>query len=59
MCIRDRFTTPLKARYDELMEDRGELERILAQGAERATEIATPLVDKVYEAVGFLPARRG
>lgn len=38
----EAFTTPLKARYDELMEDRGELERILAQGAERATEIATP-----------------
>ena len=55
----EAFTTPLKARYDELMEDRGELERILAQGAERATEIANPLVDKVYEAVGFLPARRG
>ena len=55
----EAFTTPLKARYDELMEDRGELERILAQGAERATEIATPLVDTVYEAVGFLPARRG
>ncbi|HIX78505.1 MAG TPA: tryptophan--tRNA ligase [Candidatus Corynebacterium faecipullorum] len=55
----EAFTTPLKARYDELMEDRGELERILAQGAEHATEIAAPLVDKVYEAVGFLPARRG
>lgn len=55
----EAFTTPLKARYDELMEDRSELEHILAQGAERATEIATPLVDKVYEAVGFLPARRG
>ncbi|WP_295804344.1 tryptophan--tRNA ligase [uncultured Corynebacterium sp.] len=55
----EAFTTPLKARYDELMEDRGELERILAAGAARATEIASPLVDKVYEAVGFLPARRG
>ena len=55
----EALTTPLKARYDELMEDRGELERILAQGAEHATEIAAPLVDKVYEAVGFLPARRG
>jgi len=55
----EAFTTPLKARYDELMEDRGELERILAEGAARATEIAAPLVDKVYEAVGFLPARRG
>ena len=30
------FTTPLKARYEELMADRGELERILAKGAETA-----------------------
>ncbi|MDO5031179.1 tryptophan--tRNA ligase [Corynebacterium sp.] len=53
----EAFTTPLKARYEELMADRGELERILAQGAERASEVAQPLVDKVYEAVGFLPRR--
>lgn len=52
------FTTPLKARYDELMADRGELERILAQGAETAQEIAQPLVDAVYEKVGFLPRLR-
>ena len=52
------FTTPLKARYDELMADRGELERILAKGAETAQEIAQPLVDDVYEKVGFLPRRR-
>ena len=52
------FTTPLKARYDELMADRGELERILAKGAETAQEIAQPLVDDVYEKVGFLPRLR-
>ena len=52
------FTTPLKARYDELMADRGELERILAQGADTAQEIAQPLVDAVYEKVGFLPRLR-
>ena len=52
------FTTPLKERYDELMADRGELERILAQGAETAQEIAQPLVDAVYEKVGFLPRLR-
>ena len=52
------FTTPLKARFDELMADRGELERILAKGAETAQEIAQPLVDNVYEKVGFLPRRR-
>lgn len=52
------FTTPLKARYDELMADRGELERILAKGAETAQEIAQPLVDDVYKKVGFLPRLR-
>ena len=52
------FTTPLKARFDELMADRGELERILAKGAETAQEIAQPLVDAVYEKVGFLPRLR-
>ncbi|MFW0176105.1 tryptophan--tRNA ligase [Corynebacterium sp. MSK122] len=49
------FTTPLKERYDELMADRGQLERILAKGAETAQEIAQPLVDDVYKKVGFLP----
>lgn len=52
------FTTPLKERYDELMADRGELERILAQGADAAQEIAQPLVDDVYKKVGFLPRLR-
>ena len=52
------FTTPLKARFDELMADRGELERILAQGAQTAQEIAQPLVDDVYKKVGFLPRLR-
>ena len=52
------FTTPLKERYDELMADRGQLERILAKGAETAQEIAQPLVDDVYKKVGFLPRLR-
>ena len=52
------FTTPLKECYDELMADRGELERILAKGAETAQEIAQPLVDDVYKKVGFLPRLR-
>ena len=50
----EAFTTPLRARYDELMNDRGQLERILADGAQRAREIAAPLVKDVYEKVGFL-----
>ena len=54
----EAFTTPLKQRYDELMADRGELERILERGAQTAQEVAQPLVDAVYEKVGFLPRPR-
>ena len=50
----EAFTTPLRARFDELMADRGELERILAVGAERAREAAEPLVQDIYDKVGFL-----
>ena len=54
----ETFVTPLKARFDELMDDRGEIERLLADGADKATEVATPLLENVYDKVGFLPARR-
>ena len=50
----EAFTTPLRARYDELMADRGELERILADGADRAREVASRTLEQVYERVGFL-----
>ncbi|AWB83485.1 tryptophan--tRNA ligase [Corynebacterium liangguodongii] len=56
----EAFTTPLRSRYDDLMADRAELERILARGADRAREVSEPLLERVYERVGFLaPARRG
>ena len=54
----EAFTTPLRARYDELMSDRAELEAILARGAERAREVASPLLAEVYEKVGFLAPKR-
>ncbi|GAB3693136.1 tryptophan--tRNA ligase [Corynebacterium nasicanis] len=54
----EAFTTPLRARFDELMADRGELERILAAGAERAREVAEPLVEDIYDKVGFLRSLR-
>ncbi len=50
----EAFTTPLRGRYDELMSDRAELERILANGAERAREVASRTLEQVYERVGFL-----
>lgn len=54
----EAFTTPLRARFDELMADPAEIERILAVGAERAREVAEPLVQDVYDKVGFLAPRR-
>lgn len=50
----EAFCGPLRARYDEYMNDRAELERILARGAERAREVAARTIEQVYDRVGFL-----
>ncbi|TFV53545.1 tryptophan--tRNA ligase [Blastococcus sp. TF02A_35] len=49
------FVTPVQQRTHELLDDRAELERILASGAARAREVAARTVADVYERVGFLP----
>lgn len=55
----EAFTTPLIARYKEYMSDQAELEKVLAKGAERANEIAEPMIADVYEKMGFVvPLRR-
>jgi len=48
---------PIRARALELLDDPAELDRILADSAERAAAIADATVRKVYDAVGFLPRR--
>lgn len=50
------FITPLRNRTNELMADPAELDRLLAQGAERAREIASVTLARVYERMGFLPS---
>jgi len=35
-----------------------ELDRILAEGAERARDVASTTLAKVYDRVGFLPSKR-
>ena len=42
-----------RVRYEELMSDPAEIERILAVGAERARETVAPLMDDVRKAVGI------
>ena len=54
----EAFVTPLRARFDEYMADRAELERVLADGAERARAVAGPVLEQVYERVGFTRPRR-
>ncbi|MCV7103884.1 tryptophan--tRNA ligase [Mycobacterium palustre] len=49
------FVRPIKARVDELMGDRTELESVLAGGAARADEVAGKTLRRVYDRLGFLP----
>lgn len=49
------FVTPIKARVDDLLADPGELQAVLAAGAERARAVATATLARVYDRVGFLP----
>src|ERR1700758_2859776 len=51
------FVGPIKARVDELMSDPTELEAVLATGAERADDVASKTVRRVYDRLGFLPQR--
>ncbi|OBG33273.1 tryptophan--tRNA ligase [Mycobacterium sp. E3198] len=51
------FAGPIKARVDELLSDRAELESVLAAGAQRAEEVAGKTVRRVYDRLGFLPQR--
>jgi tryptophanyl-tRNA synthetase len=46
--------TPLQAKVQEYLDDQGELDRILATGAEQAREIAGKTLAQVYDRVGFL-----
>ncbi|MFV0532760.1 MAG: tryptophan--tRNA ligase [Cumulibacter sp.] len=45
---------PIAARTRELLDDPAELERLMARGAERAREIAAPILKAAYDAVGFV-----
>lgn len=46
---------PIRTRALELLDDRAELDRILAHNADRAAEIADATLARAYDRVGFLP----
>jgi tryptophanyl-tRNA synthetase len=51
-------TTPYRERTLALLADPAELDRILAEGAERARDVASRTLARAYDSVGFLPSKR-
>ncbi len=50
--------TSYRDRTLALLADPAELDRILAEGAERARDVASKTLARVYDRVGFLPSKR-
>ncbi|MBT0992781.1 tryptophan--tRNA ligase [Cellulomonas sp. DKR-3] len=53
------WVTPFQARVHEYLDDPAHLDDVLAKGAERAREIASVTLDRVYERTGLLARRPG
>ncbi|MBC7559570.1 MAG: tryptophan--tRNA ligase [Dermatophilaceae bacterium] len=52
------IATPYRDRTLALLDDPAELDRILAEGAGRARDVAGETLARVYDRVGFLPSKR-
>ena len=50
--------SPITQEMTRLMQDPAEIDRILGRGAEQAEAIARPILDKTYEIMGMIRARR-
>ena len=50
------FVTPFRDRTLGLLDDRAELDRVLADGAARAREVAGRTLETAYDRIGFVPA---
>ncbi|HLY47597.1 MAG TPA: tryptophan--tRNA ligase [Solirubrobacteraceae bacterium] len=53
------YLAPVRERYQEIRRDEAELERVFAQGAEKARALAAPVLHDVREAMGFRGIRAG
>jgi tryptophanyl-tRNA synthetase len=52
------YLRPVRERYAQLAQDPGEVDRLLAQGADAAEAIATGVLDRVRTACGLVPRQR-
>jgi tryptophanyl-tRNA synthetase len=50
--VRDYFA-PMRSERERIASDPGEIERILAKGAEKASSIAAPVMDRLRKAIGL------
>ena len=48
---------PFQRRFREVRGDAGELQRLLARGAEKAAEVSRPTLEAMYERMGFVRLR--
>jgi tryptophanyl-tRNA synthetase len=48
------FVTPVRDKVKSYLDDPAELDKVLARGAERAREVASATVKRVYDKIGFL-----
>jgi len=46
---------PIRSRYNELMNDKGQLAQLLKIGNQRAREVAAHTLDRTHKAIGLLP----
>jgi tryptophanyl-tRNA synthetase len=53
------YLRPLRERHAELARDPGEVDRMLAEGADAAEAISTGVLERVRNAVGLLPRLKG
>jgi tryptophanyl-tRNA synthetase len=47
---------PIRARYTELLDDPGELARLLRIGADKAREVAAATLERAHANIGLLPS---
>ena len=45
---------PISGEMARLMNDQGEIDRLLAQGATRARELTVPILEKTYDIIGMV-----
>jgi tryptophanyl-tRNA synthetase len=50
---------PVRRRYEELRSDERELQRLLARGAEKARKASEPVLQAMFDRMGFVTAKSG